>query len=233
MLLLGKVFDWHSILFGKENWSYLPQAALKTIFMFIVVLLSLRLIGRRGIMQGIFQVLTIIMLGSSAGDPMLYSEVGLLPATAVFLMIVVLYRIADFIVAKYSRLERLTEGDTIRLIKGNRFEIENFGGEELSKDEIFADLRMEGVSHLGQVNVAYMEAGGQISVFYYSDDQVKYGLPILPERYDKQLIEIKERGIYSCAYCGFTEELPMTKDHECPICNKYKWVQSINERRVT
>jgi hypothetical protein len=78
------VFDWHALLFGKENWTYLLQVVIKTIVMFFVVLVSLRLIGRRGIMQGIFPVLTIIMLGSSAGDPMLYSDVGLLRCTCVY-----------------------------------------------------------------------------------------------------------------------------------------------------
>src|SRR3954464_11398295 len=96
-------FDWHALLFGKEQWDYLLQVIVKTIVMFLVVLASLRLIGRRGIMQGIFPVLTIIMLGSSAGDPMLYSDVGLLPATLVFIMIIFLYRVADIFTAKYSK----------------------------------------------------------------------------------------------------------------------------------
>jgi hypothetical protein len=48
MWLADKIIDWHSILFGEEHWSFLPQVAIKTIIMFIVILISLRLIGRRG-----------------------------------------------------------------------------------------------------------------------------------------------------------------------------------------
>src|SRR5688500_3924056 len=83
-------FSWHNLLLGEEDWNYLWQVAFKTVVMFLVVVVSLRLIGRRGIMQGVFQVLTIVMLGSSAGDPMLYSKVGLLPAILIFITIVVL-----------------------------------------------------------------------------------------------------------------------------------------------
>jgi len=228
-----KVFDWHAIFFGQEHWSFLPQVIIKTIFMFFVVVVSLRLIGRRGIMQGLFPVLTIIMLGSSAGDPMLYKEVGLLPATLVFLMVVLLYRLGDFLAAKYSVLETYAEGRVRCLIKEGRFAVENFKKEELSKDEILSDLRSEGITHLGQVATAFMEPGGQISVFFFPDDKVKYGLPILPGLNDEELKEIKEAGCYSCAFCGHTTQLPPAKAHTCPVCNKNKWVKSINETRVT
>jgi uncharacterized membrane protein YcaP (DUF421 family) len=109
-------FDWHALLFGKEQWDYLLQVIVKTIVMFLVVLASLRLIGRRGIMQGIFPVLTIIMLGSSAGDPMLYSDVGLLPAILVFILIVILYKITDYIIARYEQLETVAEGRVVRFM---------------------------------------------------------------------------------------------------------------------
>jgi uncharacterized membrane protein YcaP (DUF421 family) len=233
MILADKIFDWHAIFFGEEHWSFLPQVIFKTIFMFVVVLVALRLIGRRGIMQGVFQVLTIIMLGSSAGDPMLYKEVGLLPATLVFIMIVILYRIADYIVSRYVKLEHYAEGRVIRLIRDSRFDIENFKQKELSKDEIFADLRQEGITHLGQVKAAYMEAGGQISVFFCREEEVKYGLPIVPELNEHELKEISKEGYYSCSFCGFTQILPPVKECECPLCHKKNWLPAINETRVT
>lgn len=232
MWLADKIIDWHSILFGQEHWSFLPQVIIKTIIMFIVILISLRLIGRRGIMQGVFQVLTIIMLGSSAGDPMLYHEVGVIPATLVFIMTVLLYRVADFIVAKYSKVESYVEGRAIRIVNDSRFEIKNFPKDELSKDEIFADLRKEGISHIGQITTAYMEAGGDVSVFYCKDEDIKFGLPILPERFKQQIVEIAEPGYYSCTFCAFTDQLHNTKRHVCPICGKDKWVRSINEPRI-
>jgi uncharacterized membrane protein YcaP (DUF421 family) len=226
------LFDWHALLFGKENWDYLLQVVIKTVVMFIVVLVSLRLIGRRGIMQGIFPVLTIIMLGSSAGDPMLYSDVGLLPATLVFVMIILLYRIADIFTAKYSKLEKIAEGTAIRFIKDNRFDVEHFKSEELDKDQLASDLRKQGVSQLGQVTAGYIEPGGEISVFFYPDKEVKFGLPLLPERYEKELSEIKKEGYYACSFCGHTEELKPLKQYKCPVCKREKCVEASNDLRM-
>jgi uncharacterized membrane protein YcaP (DUF421 family) len=233
-LLDAKPFsDLHYFLLGEENWNYLPQVLLKCAVMFIVVVVTLRFIGRRGIMQGVFEVLTIIMLGSAAGDPMLYKNVGVLPAILIFFFIAGLYRFTDFIVARYSTAETLIEGRAVRFIKDGRFDLENFQSKELSKDELFSDMRKEGVSALGQVRTAYLEPGGSVSIFYYEDDDIRYGMPLLPELHTQKLIEIKEESIYSCSYCGHTEQLQPVKEHTCVVCKRKKWLKSIRERRVT
>jgi uncharacterized membrane protein YcaP (DUF421 family) len=224
--------DWHELLFGNEDWNYLLNVAIKTIVMFVVVLVSLRLIGRRGIMQGVFQVLTIIMLGSSAGDPMLYREVGLLTASLVFIVIILLYRLTSAIIGKHYLAEKIVEGKPVRFIKDNRFDMEHFRTKELDKDELFADLRKENVSHIGQVKAAYIEPAGEISVFFRPDSEVIFGLPILPEAYEHHVIQIPKETYYSCAFCGNTEKLAPQKEHKCPMCEKNKWVESSDEKRI-
>lgn len=62
-------FDLTTVLLGQENWNFLPEVLLRSAVMFMVTLFSLRIIGKRGIMQGVFEVVTIITLGSAAGNP--------------------------------------------------------------------------------------------------------------------------------------------------------------------
>ncbi|MFL5788160.1 MAG: YetF domain-containing protein [Flavisolibacter sp.] len=222
----------HYILFGDENWSYLPIVFVKSLIIFIVVIIALRFIGRRGIMQGVFEVLTIITLGSASGDPMLYKSVGILPAIFVFISIIALYRITNHLVAKYSRMETLVEGRFKRFVRDGRFDFESYRSNELNKDNLFSDLRKKGVSQLGQVTRAYLEAGGEVSVFFYPDHEVKHGLPTLPEPHLHQLKEIKNEGIYSCGYCGYTEFVKATKEHECRICKRKDWIPASRELRI-
>lgn len=227
-----KPFDWRTLLLGEEEWSFLPEVLLRSAIMFIVAVIAIRLIGRRGIMQGVFELVLIITLGSAAGDPMFYSKVGLLPAILVFISIILMYRITNFFVAKFEVVEHLIEGRHVRLVKDQRFVVENFKPEELSKDEILSDLRKHTVSHLGQVEAAYIEASGEISVYFLPDEKVTYGLPVRPELYEAQLTKINKKGTYSCRYCGYTEEILPAKEHSCTICNKTKWVIAINEKRI-
>lgn len=233
LLDADKFSDIHYLLLGEEKWDYLPQVLLKCLVMFIVVVITLRFIDRRGIMQGVFETLTIIMLGSAAGDPMLYKNVGLLPAILIFFCIGAFYRITNHYVAKYSRLETLVEGRAVRFIKDGRFEVEHFNSNELSKDEIFSNLRQEGVSHLGQIKTAYIEPGGEVSIFYYEDEEVEWGRPTLPELTEKRLVKIEEEGNYSCEFCGYTERLRPAKEHKCRVCKRTEWIRAIKEKRIT
>jgi uncharacterized membrane protein YcaP (DUF421 family) len=224
--------DLQSLLLGEEEWTFLPEVLLRSAIMFIITIITLRLIGKRGIMQGVFELVTIITLGSAAGDPMFYKKVGVLPAMLVFASILVMYRVTNYFVAKYKLFEHLIEGKHIRLIKDCRFEIENFSPQVLDKDEIFSDLRLEGVTHLGQIESAYIEASGRMSVFFLPDEKVIHGLPVIPELFESQIEHIKDRNIYSCAYCGFTEDVHPTKKHVCKICEHTKWVRSVDDVRV-
>lgn len=232
-MLLQTAFDFRTLLLGEEDWSFLPEVILRSTLMFLIAIIAIRLIGKRGIMQGVFEIVTIITLGSAAGDPMFYKKVGLLPALLVFITIILMYRLINFIIAKNKDIEHLIEGKQKRLIKDKQFAVENFKPEELSKDEILSDLRLHGVSQLGQIDAAYIEPSGEISIFFLPDEQVDYGLPVRPELFENQLEAIPNTDIYSCAYCGYTTLLSPSAKSVCSNCEHDKWVRSVNEKRVT
>ncbi len=232
VLLASKSFDLRTLLLGEEDWSFLPEVVFRSAIMFLVTLVALRLIGRRGIMQGVFELVTIITLGSAAGDPMFYKKVGLLPAILVFIMIVVMYRVINYFTTRNKAFEHVIEGRHVRLIKDGRFIVENFKHEELGKDEILSDLRLQGVSQLGQIEAAYVEPSGDMSIFFHSDENVIYGLPIRPEHYEIQAEKITEAGKWSCTYCGNTKDFEKSEIHVCDVCQKTKWVQSMNNKRI-
>ena len=100
-------FSWKELMLGGENWNFLPETILRTLIMFIVILASLRILGKRGVKQlSIFELVVIISLGSAAGDPMLYKDVGILPALIVFTMIVGLYSLLTYMIGKNNKLRK-------------------------------------------------------------------------------------------------------------------------------
>ncbi len=226
-------FDWNSLLLGAENWAFLLETLLRTFIMFIVILAGLRLLGKRGVKQlSIFELVAIISLGSAAGDPMMYKDVGILPAILVFAVIIILYSFVTNLVGRNKQFERLMEGGPITLIKDGVFSINNFSKEALGADEFFAELRMQGVSHLGQIEEAIIESSGDISIFYYKDEDVKYGLPIMPGTLDKAQKKITDTEFYACVFCGCTEKLKPVAEYSCPVCKKVEWVKATNKLRV-
>lgn len=226
--------NWKELLMGHEEWSFILEIILRTAIMFLAIIIGLRVLGKRGVKQlSIFELVVIIGLGSAAGDPMFNKDVGIVSSIIVFIVIILLYTIVTYLIAKNKKIEELIEGKSICLIENGEFSIENFKKENLGSDEFFAELRLKGISQLGQIEKAIEESSGEISVFYFEDENVKYGLPIMPDSLKYTLKSINVEGYYSCTFCGHTDKKQIGNTENCPKCNKNEWVGASNKKRVT
>ncbi|SKB63834.1 DUF421 domain-containing protein [Daejeonella lutea] len=225
--------DWEKLLLGEENWIFMLEVSFRTLVMFFIILIGLRLLGKRGVAQlSVFELVVIISLGSAAGDPMFYKEVGLMVPVCVFTVVVVAYRFTTFLMAKSEKIDDLVEGKAVYLIEDGEFNITGFGKEGLAKDEFFSELRQQGVSHLGQVDTAILETSGNLSIYFYEDAKVKEGLPILPALFEDALLEIPKAGTYACRLCGNVEKLKPVKEHKCEKCEHTEWVKAVKGLRI-
>ena len=226
--------DLKELMLGGENWDFLIEVIVRTMIMLVVILISLRILGKRAVKQlSIFEIAVIIGLGSAAGDPMFYKEVGILPAIIVFTMTIGLYKFITYVIGKSKHFEDIMEGKPICLIKNGAFSIENFSKESLGEDEFFSELRMQSVSQLGQIEIAIQESSGDMSIIFYPDDEVKFGLPIMPDSLNIWQQKINDTNYYSCIFCGYTEKLKPTNECICPKFKKNRWVKASNKKRVS
>lgn len=230
---MEEIFEWKRLLFNDLPYNFLLEVLFRSTIMFLLLLATIRFTGKRGVKQlSLFETVIIIALGSAAGDPMFYEDVGIIPPIVVFITILLLYRLITSLIAKSKKVRVLLEGKTVSLIKDGVFTLDNIKKENLAQDEFFLELRIKSIEHIGQVRLAYLETDGNISAYFYSDTEVKYGLPILPELFESKSDIIPNKGIYSCSFCGFTEEKEKGKS-SCKICNKTEWVKSINSIRIS
>ncbi|OOV13230.1 DUF421 domain-containing protein [Flavobacterium sp. LM4] len=230
---MKEIFEWNRVLFNELPGVFLLEVIFRSAVMFTVLLLTLKLAGKRGVKQlSIFETVIVIALGSAAGDPMFYEDVGIVPAIIVFAVIMILYRTVTWLTGKSKKFEEFIEGKTECLINDGKFSVTSFRKETLAQDEFFSELRVKSIEHLGQVKHAFIEPSGEISVFFYEDKEVGYGLPILPALFTEKNKIIPKEGTYSCSFCGHTEkQKPGTA--KCKICQKDEWVASINTLRIT
>lgn len=229
--VLEDIFEWRRILFSDMPIQFLLEVAFRTVVMFFFLVITLRSAGKRGVKQlSIYEVVIIVALGSAAGDPMFYEDVGVLPALLVFLIVMGLYRLITSLAGRYQVFEKIVEGMPNYLIEDGEFSIDKFKKEHLSQDEFFSELRVNHVDHIGQVSIAILEASGEISVFFYPENEVKYGLPILPHLFNQKLREIPEAGIYACSFCANVENLAVGVNI-CDRCQKDTWVKARNTVR--
>ncbi len=187
----------------------------------------------KGVRQlSIFEVAVIIALGSAAGDPMFYEDVALVPSLVVFVVILVVYRAIIWLAAKSEKVESIVEGDPVTIIRDGEIELGNKGNSPFAHDEFFAEMRAQSIEHMGQVRMAILETNGSVSFYYFPDEDVRPGLPVIPEYYNDRCDTVTESGEYACCYCGHTRKLPEGK-HQCIRCEKNDWVKALATKRIT
>lgn len=214
--------------------TFLLEVVVRTIIMFVIILIALRASGKRGIKQlSIFELVLIIGLGSAAGDPMFYEDVGILPAFIVFLVVISLYTLVTRLSDRFVKVEKVLEGEPLYVIREGKLLTDAFKDSGLSQDEFFAALRVSHVEHLGQVRTVLIETSGEFSILFYPDEEVKYGLPIFPDKLQEKLNSHGNYGYIACVKCGGVRSgKDATKLPTCPECEVSEWVVASDAKRV-
>lgn len=228
-----KAFDLQRMVFDKAPPEFLGEVALRCLFTFVLVFLFLKITGRRGVRQmSLFEVLIILTLGSAAGDVAFYDDVPLVPVFAVFVTLALLYRLAMWLMSKSEKVQDLLEGKAIVIVKEGQLAWENVRRANLTELDFFMALRLNSIEQLGQVRLAIMETDGQISVFYYPDDEVKPGLCILPDSLTQRFKAVPEPGEYACVRCSYVVDLQAGERQLCPRCANPAWTKVSRAKRI-
>ena len=213
--------------------EFILEILYRTCIMFLVILLVLRLSGRRGVRQlTLFEVAIILGMGSAAGDPMFQEDIPIIHGVIVLFTIVLLYKIITWSSSKWTYLHELLEGKTMVVVRDGEFEMKHENDADFSQMEFFTELRNQSIEHLGQVRYALLEPDASLSVLYYADDQVKYGLPLFPDKF-KPIKDLPQNQPCACMYCGHVKWGLSTMDEVCPRCKHQKWTLAICTTRLT
>ena len=225
-------FDFGRMFFGDEPPLFLLEIAVRTVIIYAYTLVLIRWIGSRSIAQlSLVEFLLVIALGSAVGDAMFYPEVPLVHCMVVITVVVLLDKALSFVVSRNSKLEDIIEGKSVEIVRDGVISCQALEGLNYGHDELFEQLRLREVEHLGQVRAAYLETNGSLSVFKETDHPARAGLLIDPP-WDVQqprkwkagtVLKIGGGGM-ACARCGTTIEMSANEAlPACQTCNGDIW----------
>jgi uncharacterized membrane protein YcaP (DUF421 family) len=219
--------DWYRILFGEAPVNFLFEVGLRTIFIYLVLLIVIRLLGKR--MGGeitITETAVMITLGAIISAPMQIPDRGLVQGVVILLCALVFQKGFNYLTVSKSSVERLIYGKEIAVVKDGVLQLENLEKEHISRQQLYAFLRSRGILHLGELERVYMEAGGFFTVYKFEEPQS--GLPILPPK-DKGVSAVVEKTElkHACEVCGMVS---MEKDNNCISCGSSEWVEAVDLR---
>lgn len=225
-------FDWQRMLMDEFPVAFLGEVAFRALFAFVIVFLFLKVSGRRGVRQlSLFELVVILTLGSAAGDVSFYEDVPLLPIAAVFATLLLLYRLTVLVMSHSIRFSDWMEGKPVTIIRDGLYELHSLSRLNISADEFFMELRIQGVEHLGQVRLGILETDGNVSLFFYAPEAIKPGLSVLPPEHRPTYKRVPASAIYACSRCGHIQSVESHQHAVCPRCENTQWSTALSHLR--
>ncbi len=144
---------------------HLLEIVFRTSFMYVYAILNVRLMNKRSMgLLSPFEIIIIIALGASVGDPMFYRNIPLIHGMFVISTIVLIERIITKISMKSGYFEKLLNGTPVLIIKDGHLEEFAMKKQNITKDELYSILRLRGVKHMSEIELAYLETSGSLSI---------------------------------------------------------------------
>ncbi len=142
----------------------------RTATIYLVVLLGVRLSGKREVGQMTPFDLTLLLLLSNAVQNAMTGPDTSLPGgvVAACTLLVMNYVIAEWSGAN-RRFRKWVQGSPTLLVHNGKLVESHLAREHVTLDEIMRALREHGISSLDEVSLAVLEVDGSISVLKYED----------------------------------------------------------------
>ena len=217
------IYDISRLIMGGVPAGFIWEVVFRVLFVFILLLVCMRLMGRR--MASTMtrnELAAMSSLAAAIGVPIQTPDKGLLPAIIIAIIVVVFQRLISIMVIKNKKLET----DTSILIENGCLNLEELKKVGLSRERVFSQLRAASIANLGKVQRLYLESSGKFAVL--EQPKSKPGLPIIPD-WDKDFIkdEPSPESLYACGSCGNLSEGQHSTDRECRKCGQRQWKRAV------
>ena len=137
---------------------------LRTVFVFFLILVVTRAVGRRELSSmEPFDLILLVVLGDLVQQGVTQSDYSLTGTTVVIATIATLTVGTAYLSFRFRRLRPILEGDPVILIADGRLLEGNISRQRVTVEELRAEARLQSIGSLDDVRYAVLETNGKIS----------------------------------------------------------------------
>lgn len=154
--------DWQSVFIPSLS---VAEVALRGTIIYLALFAFLRFFLKRetGVI-GIADLLVVVLIADAAQNG-LGSEYRSVTEGLVLVLTIIFWNfVLDWLAFRFPSFQRLMRPAPLLLIKDGQMIRQNMRKEMITKDELLSQIREQGLEDPGQVERAYMEGDGRISV---------------------------------------------------------------------
>jgi uncharacterized membrane protein YcaP (DUF421 family) len=146
------------------DWHELGMTAARGLLVYVLMLVVIRVLGKRTVGNfTAFDLLVALMLGEVV-DEIIYGDVSIAQGVVAILVVAAAKYVTAWLSYFDHGMNRLLEGTPSEIVKDGELVKEGLRAELINEKEVFAALRLKGVSDIREVKVAVMEVDGEVSV---------------------------------------------------------------------
>lgn len=139
---------------------------IRTAFLFFVIIVVMRLMGKRQIGQlQPAELVVTILLSEVAAAPMVDRDIPLLYSLSSLMLLTGVELLLSFLALKNARIRTILQGNSVVLIRNGVINLEQCKKLRYTLDDILEALRQKDVFDISEVEFAVAETNGSLSVY--------------------------------------------------------------------
>ena len=137
---------------------------LRTVFVFFLILLITRAVGRRELSSmEPFDLILLVVIGDLVQQGVTQSDYSLTGTTIVIATLAAMVVGTAYLSYRFKRLRPLLEGEPTLLISDGRLLERNLRRERMTVEEIRSEARQQSIGSLEDIRYAVLETNGKVS----------------------------------------------------------------------
>jgi uncharacterized membrane protein YcaP (DUF421 family) len=137
---------------------------LRTIFVFFLILLVTRVVGRRELSSmEPFDLILLVVIGDLVQQGVTQSDYSITGTTTVIVTMALLVVGTAYLSFRFRRLRPLLEGEPTLLISEGRLLERSLRRQRMTVDELRAEARQQSIGSLDEIRYAVLETNGKLS----------------------------------------------------------------------
>ncbi len=155
---------WHRV-FDYPDLRGAAVVAGRTAAVFVVLVVGLRLLGKRELGQmTVYDLVLLVVVGNAVQNAMVGKDTTLVGGLIAVGVLLFLNRTLAEVIRRSRRIEHVLVGEPVVLVSDGAFVQRSLDRQGITREQVFAALREHGMATLDQVRLAVLEVDGTISV---------------------------------------------------------------------
>ena len=151
--------------FDHPTWHGAGVIALKTLIVYVVLVVGLRLLGKRELGQmSVYDLVLIVILGNAVQNAMINNDNTLGGGVVAAFVLLLANRVLNVLIVRSPKVERALVGEPVLIVSDGVVLQGAMDRQGITRDQLEAALREHGYDSLDGIHSVILEVDGSMSV---------------------------------------------------------------------